>query len=199
MAAALGAAYAGAVFAGGPRRLDVTRARAMFTGLDGSAVRRVGVCAADPIDDILRLADATALHVLQLHDGATLDRILSLRSGFSGAIWAVVRVRGAEIDRIDEALLTSVDAVVLDTAVDGRSGGTGVAFDWAAAAPAVRDVATRTPVVLAGGLRPANVAEAVRQLAPAVVDVSSGVESSPGIKDHGLMRAFADAVRLREG
>lgn len=199
MAAVLGAAYAGAVFAGGPRRLDATRARAMFTGLDGSAVRRVGVCAADPIDDILRLADATALHVLQLHDGATLDRILSLRSGFSGAIWAVVRVRGAEIDRIDEALLTSVDAVVLDTAVDGRSGGTGVAFDWAAAAPAVRDVATRTPVVLAGGLRPANVAEAVRQLAPSVVDVSSGVESSPGIKDHGLMRAFADAVRLREG
>jgi phosphoribosylanthranilate isomerase len=199
MAAELGAAYAGAIFAGGPRRLDASRARAVFAGLDGSAVRRVGVFAADPIEVILRLADVTALHVLQLHDGATLDRVLSLRSGFSGAIWAVVRVRGSELEPVDEVLVRSVDAVVLDTVVGGRSGGTGVAFDWGAAAAAVRVVATRRPVVLAGGLRPENVAEAVRQLAPAVVDVSSGVESSPGIKDHGLMRAFADAARLREG
>lgn len=199
VAAELGAAYAGAIFAGGPRLLDAARARAMFAGLDGSAVRRVGVFAADPVGTILGLADVTGLHVLQLHDGATMDRVLSLRSGFAGAIWAVVRVRGAVLDRIDEGLLASVDAVVLDTAVDGRSGGTGVTFDWAAAASAVRAVAERTTVVLAGGLRPANVAEAVRRLAPAVVDVSSGVEVSPGIKDHGLMRAFAHAARLREG
>lgn len=199
MAAELGAAFAGAIFAGGPRHLDATRARAMFAGLEGSAVRRVGVFAADPVATILGLADVTALHVLQLHDGATMDRVLSLRSGFAGAIWAVVRVHGSELDRVDQALLASVDAVVLDTAVGGRSGGTGLAFDWSAVAPAVRVLAERRPVVLAGGLRPANVAEAVRRLAPAVVDVSSGVEVSPGIKDHGLMRAFAVAARPREG
>jgi phosphoribosylanthranilate isomerase len=198
MAARLGAGYAGAIFAGGPRLLDAPRAQAMFAGLDGTAVRRVGVFAADEIGTILRLADVTRLDVLQLHDGATMDRVLSLRSGFSGAIWVVVRVRGAELERVDEALFASVDAVVLDTVVGGRSGGTGVTFDWSASAPAVRAVAARTPVVLAGGLRATNVAEAVRQLAPAVVDVSSGVESAPGIKDHEQMRAFALAARLRE-
>jgi phosphoribosylanthranilate isomerase len=199
MAAELGAEYAGVIFAGGPRLVDAVRARAIFAGLDGSAVGRVGVFAADPIGTILGIADAAGLDVLQLHDGATMDRLLSLRRGFAGAIWAVIRVHGSAFDGIDEALLAAVDAVVLDTAVGGRSGGTGVAFDWTASAPAVRAVAARAPVVLAGGLRPTNVAEAVRRLAPAVVDVSSGVETSPGIKDHGLMRAFAEAARLREG
>ena len=97
-----------------------------------------------------------------------------------------------------EADAALVDGVVLDTAVGGRSGGTEVAFDWAASVPAVAALRDRTMVMLAGGLRPENVREAVRTLAPAAVDVSSGVEVSPGIKDHGLMRAFAQATRLHE-
>lgn len=198
VAAELGAAYAGAIFAGGPRLLDATRAHAMFAALEGTSVRRVGVFAAAPVEDIVRTADSTRLDVLQLHDGATADRVLSLRKGFAGAIWAVVRVSGATVDAVEEGLLDLVDAVVLDTAVGGRSGGTGVAFDWVGSAGAVRAVGARRRVVLAGGLRPANVEAAVRLLAPAAVDVSSGVESAPGIKDHGLMRAFAAAAR-RQG
>lgn len=197
MAAALGATYAGAIFAGGPRLLDVVRANVMFDGLGSSAVRRAGVFAAVPVEEILRIADATRLDVLQLHDGATPDRVLSLRQGFSGAIWAVIRVAGATVEPVEDGLLAMVDAVVLDTAVGGRSGGTGVAFDWVGSAEAVRAVGARRRVVLAGGLRPSNVGAAVRLLAPVAVDVSSGVESAPGIKDHGLMRAFADAARLR--
>jgi phosphoribosylanthranilate isomerase len=121
-----------------------------------------------------------------------------LRNGFAGAIWTVVRVTGSRLEAVDPDVLAAVDGVVLDTSVGGRTGGTGVAFDWAAAADAVRSLADRTTVVLAGGLHPGNVADAVRLLAPRVVDVSSGVESSPGVKDHAMMRAFAESARLRE-
>jgi phosphoribosylanthranilate isomerase len=193
-----GAAYAGAIFAGGPRELDAARARTMFAGLAGSSVLRVGVFGASPVDDVLRLADATQLHVLQLHDGATAARVLSLRERFSGAIWVVIRVSGPSLDPVSETVLAAIDAVVLDTAVAGRPGGTGVAFDWSSSAGAVLACSARVPVVLAGGLRPANVQEAVRLLAPRVVDVSSGVESAPGIKDPDLMRAFALAARANE-
>ncbi|MCE9601552.1 MAG: phosphoribosylanthranilate isomerase [Gemmatimonadetes bacterium] len=193
-----GATYAGAIFAGGPRLLDVAGARAMFAGLSGSTVQRVGVFAASPVDEVLRIADATDLHVLQLHDGATAARLLSLRERFSGAIWAVVRVSGSSLEAVSETVLAAIDAVVLDTAVAERTGGTGVAFDWSSSASAVRALSVRCPVVLAGGLRPANVQEAVRLLAPRVVDVSSGVEASPGIKDPDLMRAFALAARANE-
>lgn len=198
VAVEVGAGYAGAIFAGGPRLLDAARANAMFAGLGDSSVRRVGVFTSSALDEILRIADETRLHVLQLHDGGTPDRILSLRERFDGAIWAVVRVRGATVDPVSETVLAAVDAVVLDTAVGGRSGGTGVAFGWAESSDAVGRLSARCPVVLAGGLRPENVQEAVRLLAPRVVDVSSGVESAPGIKVPEMMRAFALAARSYE-
>jgi len=89
------------------------------------------------------------------------------------------------------------DAVVLDAKIAGQLGGTGHAFDWDAIAGTLERRGERTRVVLAGGLSPENVARAVRIIAPDVVDVSSGVESAPGIKNHARMRAFRDAVRRR--
>lgn len=198
VAAELGAAYAGAIFAHGPRLLDVPRAEAMFAGLGDAPVARVGVFGAQPVDAIARIADEVRLHVLQLHDGGTVDRLLLLRRLFRGRIWIVVRVTGSTLEAVPDEVVGSIDGVVLDTAIGGRSGGTGVTFDWAATAAQVRAWRERTSVVLAGGLRSSNVEEAVRTLSPHVVDVSSGVESSPGVKDHGLMRAFAQAARLRE-
>ncbi len=198
-AADVGAAYAGAIFAHGPRLLDVRRANEMFAGLGSAPVARVGVFGAQPVESIVRIADGTALHVLQLHDGATPDRILLLRERFRGRIWVVVRVTGSTVGRVPAELVPVIDGVVFDTAVGGRTGGTGVAFDWTAAGPAFEMARERTRAVLAGGLNPSNVEEAVRRLSPHVVDVSSGVESSPGIKDHDAMRAFARAARRHEG
>lgn len=197
-AAACGATFAGAIFARGPRLLDANRAVEVFAPLAGTPVRRVGVFGGQPPEEIARVADATALHVIQLHDGATLDALLFLRQRFAGVIWTVLAVSGADLGMHDGSISGRVDGVVLDTAVAGRSGGTGVAFDWAAAAPAVAQLRARTRVVLAGGLRPSNVRQALDVLPVDVVDVSSGVESAPGIKDPELMRAFAHAVRSRE-
>jgi len=198
----LGAAFAGVIFAGGPRLVSAPRAREILAAVDGSAVRRVGVFGGQAVDEVARTADVASLHVIQLHHGATEDSVGSLRARFDGQIWAVLGVSGASIAAPvlarARALADVVDALVLDTAVAGRSGGTGVVFDWASVAPALAPLRARTRLVVAGGLRPANVADAVRALAPDVVDVSSGVEASPGVKDHGRMREFAAVVAACE-
>lgn len=88
------------------------------------------------------------------------------------------------------------DALVLDAYDPVAHGGTGRRVDWDLAAEIVRKHADLR-VVLAGGLKPDNVAEAVRTVRPYAVDVSSGVESSPGVKDEGAVRAFLDAAKGR--
>ena len=194
----LGAGYAGVIFAGGPRRLSVPQAATVFSGLGAGTVRKVGVFGDVPAESIIDDARTLALDVVQLHAGGDPDAVRKLRRGFGGLVWGVV---GVELDGAWRDLpwpVNTLDAVVLDTAIAGRSGGTGVAFDWAAAQPRVAERLAGRPWVLAGGLRPSTVGEAVRRLAPSVVDVSSGVESAPGIKDGGLMRAFVQAAH-RDG
>ena len=200
-AVALGASYAGVIFAGGPRTLSSTRAREVFAPLAGATVRRVGVFGADPPDEILRIAHENALDVLQLAGDSNGENGLTLRRHFDGAIWPVVRVFPASSEipgTADDLFAVGADAVVLDAQVGARLGGTGVALDWSAIAPAVASLREKGRVVLAGGLRADNVARAVALLRPDVVDVSSGVESAPGIKDPELMRAFVAAVRAHE-
>jgi phosphoribosylanthranilate isomerase len=127
------------------------------------------------------------------------DTVGVLRQGVpSGELWVSVGVEerdgGQAEERLAAAIAAGADRVVLDTARAGRSGGTGQAMDWGLAAGLVRR-ARPTPVVLAGGLTPGNVAEAVRQVGPAAVDVSSGVETAPSAKSARLIRAFVEAVR----
>ena len=197
-AVALGAAYTGVIFAGGPRQLDAARARAVLDGA-GNGARRVGVFAAQPASEIAATARSVGLDVVQLHGDSSAAAIDAAREATGGEVWAVLRIRGAELPPEAADAFAAADAVVLDALVDGGGalGGTGVMFDWAAGAAAIERLrsAGRARLVLAGGLRPENVARAIDLIAPDVVDVSSGVESSPGIKDHARMRAFTTAVR----
>ncbi|MBX3317377.1 MAG: phosphoribosylanthranilate isomerase [Phycisphaeraceae bacterium] len=89
--------------------------------------------------------------------------------------------------------ITEVDAIL----IDGSAGGQGLTFDWNALKPHADTL--ELPLILSGGLTPANVADAIRTLRPYAVDVSSGVESAPGIKDPALIHAFCDAVRRADG
>jgi phosphoribosylanthranilate isomerase len=94
-----------------------------------------------------------------------------------------------------DAIISSADAVLFDSRVDGALGGTGRAFDWAMLTNLLdphRRAQAR--VILAGGLTPHLASRAIEAVHPDVVDVSSGVETAPGVKDHALMRAFAAAV-----
>jgi phosphoribosylanthranilate isomerase len=147
-----------------------------------------------PAAEIARIARLVALDVVQLHGDPSAEDVRAARDEGVARVWAVVRVAGRELPPSYWALAPVADGIVLDARVPGRLGGTGVALDWAALAAALgRGRATR--LVLAGGLTPENVAEAVATLRPDVVDVSSGVEMSVGVKDHARMRSFVDAVR----
>lgn len=198
-AATLGARYVGLIFAGGPRCLTADAARLVVRGLP-QRVARVGVFGAQSADEIASCAKAMALHVVQLHDDPDAHAVAEVRRRWSGQVWAVQRLAGTELPATIEELFDVADAVLIDSRVHGMAGGTGVALPWHALRDALAPLRSRRArLVLAGGLRPENVADAIAAIEPDVVDVSSGVEASPGIKDHNRMRAFRDAVEKHGG
>jgi phosphoribosylanthranilate isomerase len=190
--AALGASYVGVIFAGGPRHLSVDRAASVLADLPHT-VRRVGVFANQSAAEITDAATVLSLDVVQLHGAVDPDRVRKVREAFDGEVWPVLRVAEALPDDI-ESLFSLGDALLVDALAPGRLGGTGAAFAWESLAAPLAAARGGRRMILAGGLRPENVAAAVALFAPDVVDVSSGVESTPGIKDHHRMRAFRDAV-----
>jgi phosphoribosylanthranilate isomerase len=185
------------VFADGPRRVSPSQAGEILDA-GGNKVRRVGVFGTNAPDEIARTSEAARLDVVQLHADPTPAEVRSIRKEFRGEVWAAVRIAGHHIPAAAEALFDTADAVVLDARSEKRLGGTGQALPWSDVAVDLARDRGSSAVVLAGGLKPSNVASAIRTLAPDVVDVSSGIESAPGIKDPWLMREFfAAATGLR--
>lgn len=200
LAAELGASYVGFIFAGGPRAITPERARALRADLP-HAVKCVGVFGTGgELGSAAEIARSAELDVVQLHGDPGEEAVEQLRRAFSGAVWAALRVSGTTLPEHARALFRSADAVVLDAYSPQALGGTGVALAWDELAPSLEMVRTGggrgARLVLAGGLRAETVGDAVRALRPDVLDVSSGVESAPGIKDPVKLRAFRDAVLL---
>jgi phosphoribosylanthranilate isomerase len=191
--AEIGASYIGVVFADGPRRVTVEQAKRIFESA-GNTTKHVGVFGTNDPDEIARLAEEMHLDVVQLHNDPTTVDVQAIREKFGGEIWAAIRIAGAHIPHEAEALFDSADAIVLDARSEKQLGGSGKALPWNELALDLARDRGSSAVVLAGGLKPGNVGSAVRTLAPDVVDVSSGVESAPGIKDPWLMREFYAAV-----
>ena len=190
----LGAAYGGVIMTSSARQVSPDMARDIFG--EAPSLKRVGVIGRETVPRILVMAAEAGLDILQLHGNYSVDEHAELRQEFDGQIWAVIgmdRITGAPV-RPWKEVTDVADALLLDTSDGGSSGGTGKTFNWQASAPIVREMSREIPVILAGGLSPQNVAQAIAELRPSVVDVSSGVESSPGRKSHELMSAFAKAV-----
>lgn len=192
-AVALGAAYVGVIFAGGPRLLTIRRAAEVFAPVP-DAVARVGVFADQTANEIAKTAEAVGLSVVQLHRGGDPARVEQIRQFFGGDIWLVHRVKDGTLPAAASELTRYGDGIVLDTFVPTVLGGSGQAMDWDRLAPRLDTIRHSKRLILAGGLRPENVARAIAAISPDVVDVSSGVEAAPGIKDHERMTAFRDAV-----
>lgn len=191
-----GGTYAGVVLASGPRRLDAARAALVLDALS-PGIKRAAVFGAQTVDEIVDLSRRLRLDVAQLHGDPSPTAVRDLRDKLPSltAIWAVVRVTNAEDAARAIAGLDGVaDGILLDAAQAGSLGGSGIAFDWSAF-PAHAHPQQSTFIV-AGGLTPDNVAHAIRTFHPDVVDVSSGIERTRGIKDPDRMRDFARAVLL---
>ncbi|MEI8194564.1 MAG: phosphoribosylanthranilate isomerase [Phycisphaerae bacterium] len=216
LAAELGVDFIGLNFVAGPRKIDLQRAQEILAVLPpGGKVTPVALVRAEHtageeyqtplLWDFMGahlFAGQRDLRTFQTYGPYPLDRFVAAPVAFS---WWLVR----QVESRDEVLnlprllrnfaACPPQAIVLDALSRGHLGGTGQSFDWnwlaAAQAESGKDGIV-PPIVLAGGLKPENVAEAVRLARPYAVDLSSGVESGrAGIKDAGKMRDFVQAVR----
>lgn len=189
-AVAAGADAVGVVLAPSKRHVSVEQAAAILAEVP-PCVARVGVFVDPGLEEVYEVVVRAGLQCVQLHGSES--------PAFCEAVGVPVaktlRV-GPGFDPTEaEAYRGAVGMLLLDTLVPGQAGGTGIAFDWSAVTGALpADV----PIAVGGGLRPATVGSAIAALRPFAVDVSSGVESAPGIKDHELLRAFVAAVRFAD-
>ncbi len=172
-----------------PRHIDPDRAWELACRTP-PFMTTVGLTVDLSLDDFAMIEGRCPTGLSQLHGNEPDDIVRELGPDVIKAVRydpATIRDRLAHYDAIGE-----VSAIL----VDGSAGGEGTAFDWQGLADAAASIAT--PLILAGGLTPANVAEAIRVVRPFAVDVSSGVESERGVKDADLIHAFCDAVRAAD-
>ena len=187
-AADAGADAVGFVFwPGSPRCVDARRARSIGACLPAS-VARVGVFVDASREELTRTADEAGLDLLQLHGDEAPDAFVDLPR----RAWKALRVGADFAPQAALRYAHRAAGLLLDGWAAERPGGTGRSFDWARVQPLRAQLRF---LILAGGLKPDNVARAVALAAPDGVDVSSGVESVPGRKDHARLRAFVEAAR----
>ncbi len=173
---------------GSPRACDPGEA-----GRIAAAVRRrahvCGVFVNAPLDEVAGLVDGLGLTMVQLHgdEGPAFCAEVARRTGAK----VIKAARVAGLADVQALAAFHTDFHLLDAHRPGMPGGTGETFDW----ELVRGRRSPIPLVLSGGLRPDNVAEAVAAVRPFAVDTASGTEASPGVKDPEKVAAFVDAVR----
>ncbi|MGH9367982.1 MAG: phosphoribosylanthranilate isomerase [Thermoanaerobaculia bacterium] len=187
LAGALGAAWVGFNFAeGSPRRVPLEASRRLSEAVP-AGVLRVGVFVSEDARAIREAVLRARLDLVQLHRPLRPEDLDAL----SLPVIAVAKVGSGGVELPAPGLLARCRALLFDTLAARQAGGTGKPFDWGVVAG--RDFGL--PVLLAGGLDPGNVAGAVRRVRPWGVDVASGIESAPGVKDPEKLRRFFQAVR----
>jgi phosphoribosylanthranilate isomerase len=192
-AAGAGADYLGVIASPGFSRSVAPADAARF--LEGLDVHRVAVTVDEDAAETARIAREVEATVVQLHGSEDRRAVEDLRQRGGWTVWKAVRARSVvDLERVVASLHDVVDGFVVEGWRPGVVGGGGVRLE--VDAPAVRTaVPPERTFVLAGGLDPGNVGDAVARFAPDVVDVSSGVEAEPGMKDASLVRAFVAAAR----
>ena len=177
---------------GSVRRCDPATAVAISAELRRQ-IEIVGVFVNATLEEVVAAAENETLSMLQFHgdEGPSYCDEAARRTGCK--VIKAIRVR-TPADVQAAKTFRKTDFHLLDGYLADAPGGTGASFDWELA----RRRRSKVPMILAGGLEPTNVAEAIAVAQPFAVDVASGIESSPGIKDHVVMAAFADAVNAHE-
>jgi phosphoribosylanthranilate isomerase len=169
-----------------PRYIDPGKCRDIMAVMRKyGQITYVGVFVNASVAEILATMNTCALTLVQLHGDETAEMLTALNGK------AFKAFRGVPVNIEERVIREGVPALLIDASVKGAYGGTGVSADWNSAA----ELAKQYPILLAGGLTPENVAEAVQRVQPWGVDVASGVESAPGVKDVNKIRTFIKAVR----
>jgi phosphoribosylanthranilate isomerase len=180
--------YVGFVFAGTKRRVAPETAASLAERLDGK-IEKVGVFVNEPPESIARTAKLAGLDVIQLHGGETARDVAALREFLPDVeIWKAVRVRSRE--SIPAALRLGADLLLLDSFSKDEYGGTGKTADFGL----IREANLKVPFFLAGGLNSGNLSDAVRELSPYGVDISSGIETN-GVKDRRKIERIMRILR----
>lgn len=201
--------YVGFVFASSRRQVSAAEAKEIAGRLDPD-IRRVGVFAGNPPDEVARVAAEVGLFAVQLHFDTTPEYFSGLkvelraRAGEGIEIWqriAVPYTAGSASDILTRTVgyppLSSFDALLFDVVVSGKDGGSGVPFPWKigkAAVEALRPLRQR--IIVAGGINARNVREAIQVFSPYAVDASGSLETD-GYKDRDKVEEFIRAVRER--
>jgi phosphoribosylanthranilate isomerase len=185
LAIALGASAIGFIFwPESPRYCEPERAQAIATRLPPH-ITVVGVFVDQPVQHVIQIATQVPLGAVQLHGNESIEDFDRVRQPLIKAIPVTTGLDLVTIDRLPDGV-----TVLLDAHDPIRRGGTGQTIDWTIAA----SIAARRRTILSGGLNAANVREAITEVQPHMIDVSSGVESAPGRKDAGKLEAFFAAV-----
>jgi phosphoribosylanthranilate isomerase len=206
LAAELGADALGFVFAPSPRRVTSAEVAKITPHLPAN-VERVGVFQSLDAYEIARTSHEAGLTAVQLHSGVDFALLHRLHKLFAGQVSLIQTVHWqVDADGANAAIVAAqlrkiaadglVDHVLIDSKVGTlATGGTGISFDWDAARTTLAEAAPELKLVVAGGLRAENVAEAIQRLNPWGVDVASGVESEPGRKSPEKLAAFIRKAR----
>jgi len=173
-----------------PRYIDPSNAQTVIASLP-PFISKVGVFVNEDADRIVGTSARVGVDAVQLHGDETPDFCSRLRLADNFKHVTLIKaVRVATETDIEGIRLYPVSGILLDSKIKGTYGGTGEHFDWQLAVKA----SGFAPIILAGGLRIENVREAITSVRPFAIDVCSGVESSPGVKDPGKIRAFMAEV-----
>lgn len=186
MAVKLGADALGFIFAPGPRNIFPEKARGIIRDIP-PFVKSVGVFVNETPKVIEEITEQCGLDIIQLHG----DESPETCAEFMPRAIKALRIRGDSIPEQIEKYRGNVKAILLDTYSKRAAGGTGKTFNWDLA---IRIKAFGIPVILAGGLGPLNIEEAISKVRPYAVDVNSGIEESPGKKNYRLMKELFEKI-----
>ena len=174
-----------------PRYIEPAEAGAMINWLEGP--EKVGVFLNQPLDDVNRIAKETGLDYVQLHGNESQEYCQLVEKPIIKVIHVSQHTSSEEIKASAALYAGVVSFLLFDTKTDGKWGGSGKTFDWTL----LKDAAGEIPFFVAGGIGPDNVLEAINTLQPFAIDVNSGVEEKPGLKDFDKIETLMERIEAK--
>jgi phosphoribosylanthranilate isomerase len=172
-----------------PRYIDPAKAGAIINWLEGP--EKVGIFVNQPLDDVQSTAKQTGLDYVQLHGEESVEYCNLIEKPVIKAFHISPDTTADSLNEAVEPYLEAAEYFLFDTKLPGQWGGTGTSFNWSI----LKEIADMKPYFLSGGLNPDNVRSAIELTRPHAIDLSSGVEESPGLKDFAKIETLFDELR----